>query len=116
MPSANMRCSLSCSYGYRTDADRLTGERNGYRKLPQKETSFALDHPYDHVRNVRACGAVIMYAISNDLSPGEFAVYPQLVAKEDIPRTQREENLDWISEYAVEILRQQWGSQVPIRP
>jgi hypothetical protein len=57
-----------------------------------------------------------MYAKFNDPGPGEFAAYPQFVAKEDIPRTQREENLDWISEYAVQILRKEWGSQVPIRP
>ena len=111
-----MHCSLTCSYGHRTHADRLTGERNGYRKLPQKETSITLGNAYDHVCNVRPRSVVIMYAKPNDLDRGEFVAYTQQIAKEDSPRTQREENLAWISEYAVGILRQQWSSQVPIRP
>ena len=111
-----MHCSLSCSYGHRTYKDRQTGERNGNRKLRQKETSFALGHPCDHVRDVRARSAVVMYAKLNDLGHGEFAAHRQFSAEEYNPGTEREENLAWISEYAVEILRQEWGSQVPIGP
>jgi hypothetical protein len=53
---------------------------------------------------------------SNDLNLGEFATHRKFAVTEDNLQIQREETLTWISEYAVQILRQEWGSPVSIRP